>query len=143
MSSPSPLPPYGINWKFWLPTGFGALVVGSGVGAFLSSVQATTDIVPTVATGMMLSFVFGGVASWLDSKGQTASTLWVPLLALALGVWAGAANLAIVATLGSIVLGILVWPDPLSRWTVIVAIATVGGLLGGTITALVVTRDST
>jgi len=51
-----------LNWKFWLPVELGTLAVGIAIGTFVGSIYITSGIVPTVATGMMISFTVGGFA---------------------------------------------------------------------------------
>jgi hypothetical protein len=132
------------NLKFWLPVGLGTIVVGAGVGSFLGSINLVTGIIPTVATGMMLSFVMGGLASWLNSKTQATGSQILATIALGAGVWAGAVNLAIAAALAPMAIWCVVWPEQTMNWVFVARItATIGSIAGGVITGMVLTQSPT
>ncbi|MGA1476763.1 MAG: hypothetical protein ACO4AI_16690, partial [Prochlorothrix sp.] len=131
-----------LTWKFWIPVEIGTLAVGIAIGTFVGSVYMTSGIVPTVATGMMISFTVGGFAGWLDTKRQAIKAAWFAGVILAVAVWAGALNLGIAASLAPIALWQAFLPDQSLPWQQICQIlGAIGGVAGGTITGLVLIRQ--
>lgn len=129
-----------IDWKLWLPTRLGTALLGAGVGWFLSSVSQTSGMIPAVATGMMISFIMGGLSSWLNSQSQRNMLRWLATLACIVGIWAGAVNLAIaIAFVGA--LCNVIWAMQAIEWTLIIVVsATIGGIVGGLITEKVLVQ---
>jgi hypothetical protein len=131
-----------LNWQFWIPVEGGTVFVGAAIGAFMGSIYMASGIVPTVATGMMVSFSVGGLAGWLDTKRQALPMAWYSGLIMAVAVWAGALNLAIAVSLAPMAFCQAFLPDQLPPWEQICqGVGAVGGLVGGTITALVLRRQ--
>lgn len=131
-----------LNWKFWLPVELGTLAVGIAIGTFVGSVYITSGIVPTVATGMMISFTVGGFAGWLDTKRQGIKAAWFAGVILAVAVWAGALNLGIAASLAPIALWQAFLPEQSPPWQQICQVlGAIGGVAGGTITGMVLIRQ--
>ncbi|MEB3164531.1 MAG: hypothetical protein VKK80_14975 [Prochlorothrix sp.] len=131
-----------LNWKFWLPVELGTLAVGIAIGTFVGSIYITSGIVPTVATGMMISFTVGGFAGWLDTQRQVIKAAWFAGVILAVAVWAGALNLGIAASLAPIALWQAFLPEQSPPWQQICQVlGAIGGVAGGTITGMVLIRQ--
>ena len=130
------------NWKFWIPVEIGTVFVGIAIGTFMGSIYRTSGIVPTVATGMMVSFLMGGFAGWLDTKRSLIQAQWFNGVILAVAMGAGALNLAIAISLAPMAFWQAFLPDQLPPWHQICQIlGAIGGIIGGTITGLVLVRQ--
>ena len=125
------------GWQFWCLSELVAALSGAGVGAMIGSVNESAGIVAAVGTGMAMSFIIGVLARLpgLNSGG------WGLTIPIAVGLLAGAMNLALATMLVPIVIWKIIWPDKGMDWVGVGAIlGAIGGIVGGAITGTALIR---
>ena len=125
------------GWQFWCLSELMAILTGAGSGAMIGSINQSAGVVAAVGTGMAISFVVGVLAR-LPGVKEAGWGLTIPI---AVGLLAGAVNLALAAVLAPIVIWDIVWSDQEMDWVGIGAVlGAVGGILGGAITGAALIR---
>ncbi|MCG8368222.1 MAG: hypothetical protein MJA27_33435 [Pseudanabaenales cyanobacterium] len=125
------------GWGFWCLSELVAVLAGASVGAMIGLVNESAGIVAAVGTGMAMSFLIGVIARLSGFKG----TGWRLAIPIAVGLLAGAVNLALAAVLVPIAIWKVIWPDNGMDWVGIGAVlGASGGIVGGAITGIVLIR---
>ena len=119
------------GWCFWCLSELLAVLAGAGVGTMIGLVNESAGIVAAVGTGMAMSFLIGVLARLPEFTGVG----WGFAIPIAVGLLAGAVNLALAAVLVPIAFYKIIWPDKVMDWVSIGAmVGGIGGLVGGVIT---------
>ena len=135
--------PNPLRWLFWLSWGFFAIVMGTGVGVTLGTVNQDQGTTIAVVIGMGLILCLRWLAQRIVSISvQSTQSGWntIPVKA---GFILGAVNLSVAAVLISVSIWRVVWPGQILAWNWIGGeIGAIASILGGMMTGLVLAQAS-